>query len=106
MKKTNIEFKAKEYLFHLNNANDENGIKPDEGWKFTHVDLSGRQAIEHSYYPVLSIEVGVAEMDTFSDLIVRGLKTDHPKIHAGDLKAEDSVGAAHFVAFCPSRPKR
>jgi hypothetical protein len=106
MKNTNIGFKAKEYLFYLNNANDENGIRPAEGWKFAKVDLEGRKAIEHAYYPAVATEIGEAEMENFTERVLSGIKLDHPKIHIADPKIENSVGAGHFIAFCADRPRR
>lgn len=106
MKNTNIAFKAKEYLFFLNNANDENGIRPAEGWKFAKVDLEGRKAIENAYYPAVSTEIAVAEMDTFAERVMVGIRSDHPKIHVADTKIESLDGANHFVAFCAHRPRR
>lgn len=106
MKKNNINFRAKEYLFHLNNANNENGIRPVEGWKFAKVDLEGRKAIEHAYYPFVSTEIGEKELDVFAETVMQGLKLDHPGIHVADYKLETSAGAGHFVAFCANRPIR
>ncbi len=104
--KNNIAFKVKEYLFHLSNANDENGIRPFEGWKFARVDLSGKKAIEHGYYPTVVAEIGAKDMDDFSQSVLQELGLNYPKVHVSDHKIPSSVGDDYFVAFCADRVRR
>ena len=106
MNKNNIGFRVKEYLFHLNNANDENGIRPFEGWKFARVDLAGRKAIEHGYYPTVATEIGVKDMDNFAQSVLEGLGISYPKFHVADQKVQSNEGGDHFVAFCDDRVRR
>ena len=106
MTKTNIDFKVREYLFHLNNANDENGIRPFEGWKFAKVDQAGRSAIEHGYYPTVSVEIPAKDMDDFADSVFQGLGKNYPKVHIADQRIQGEDGADQFVAFCADRVRR
>ena len=104
--KSNIDFDVIEYLFHLNNANDENGIRPYEGWKFAKVDLAGRTAIEHGYYPTVSVEIAAKQMDNFAERVLQGLASKYPKVHIADQRIQGEDGANHFVAFCADRVRR
>src|SRR5579863_9645901 len=57
MKNQSIEYKAKEYLFDLNNTALENGFKADERWKVSLATAEEKKAIEKSYYPTISAKV-------------------------------------------------
>ncbi|MFA6084890.1 hypothetical protein [Mucilaginibacter sp.] len=52
-----IEYQAREYLFDLNNAANENGFKADEHWKVSLATAAEKAAIERSYYPTISTKV-------------------------------------------------
>ncbi|WP_316784187.1 hypothetical protein [Pedobacter frigiditerrae] len=106
MKTNNIAFMATEYLFHLSNANDENGIMPSENWKLEKVSLEQKLAIEHDYYPTVSVEVDKKSMDDFADAVLSRINTKYPKIHIKEQVIESQLGADHFIAYSPSRVRR
>lgn len=97
---------ATEYLFHLNNANDENGIMPSENWKLEKVSLAQKLAIEHDYYPTVSVAVDKKNMDEFVDAVLNRINTKYPKIHIKDQVVESQAGADYFIAYSPARVRR
>lgn len=54
MNNSNIEFKAKEYIYDLHNTALENGFKADEHWEVDLVSEAEKIAIEKKYYPTVS----------------------------------------------------
>ncbi|TCD02141.1 hypothetical protein EZ449_18960 [Pedobacter frigidisoli] len=106
MQHKEIVLQAKVFLYHLNNSNDENGMRATESWKLSQVNEEAKAEIEHNYYPTVSTMVDPAIMQDFSDSVLLHLKSDQPKINILDLKVDVQPGAAYFVAFCPTRARR
>jgi hypothetical protein len=52
-----LEFRAKEYVYDLNNCASEYGFKEDEGWELSLATDSEKIAIEKKYYPTVSAKV-------------------------------------------------
>jgi hypothetical protein len=54
MMQKSVEFKAKEYVYDLNNCASEYGFKDDEGWELSLATDIEKKAIEKKYYPTVS----------------------------------------------------
>lgn len=106
MKKEDVALQAKVYLYHLNNANKENGIKKGEGWKFSQVTDAGRLAIEHDYYPTVSHKVEHKVLQDFADNVMLYLKTNHPDIQVPDLSIPIEKDSEYLIAYSPARIRR
>lgn len=103
MNNENISLQAKVYLFHLNNATKENGLKKDENWKLSIVDEAGRIAIENVYFPTVSVKVLVAGMEEFLDNVLQELKITYTSIPVPDKNITVEKGAEYFIAYSPQR---
>ena len=106
MKKEEVATQAKVYLYHLNNANDENGIRKHEGWKFSMVDAAGKLDIERTYYPTLSVAVKTTVIEDFSAHVMLGISSNYPKILVPDKSIDLQKGASYFIAYSPERKIR
>ena len=103
MTKENIPLQAKVYLFHLNNATKENGLKKDENWKLSIVDEAGKTAIENVYFPTVSVQVAVKGMEEFLDTLLQELKVTYTNIPVPDTNLTVEKGAEYFIAYSPQR---
>ncbi|MGZ3755945.1 MAG: hypothetical protein ACXVAY_10780 [Mucilaginibacter sp.] len=52
-----VEFRAKEYVYDLNNCASEYGFKADESWELSLATDVEKIAIEKKYYPTVSAKV-------------------------------------------------
>ncbi|WP_421939085.1 hypothetical protein [Pedobacter sp.] len=105
MQNENIALQAKVFLFHLNNSNDENGIKRDEEWKLCQVTETSKAEIERNYYPTVSTKVDRKIMEEFSNTVMMNLKLQ-PKVKVTGLAIDSQQGADYLIAFSPSRIRR
>ncbi|SER43955.1 hypothetical protein [Pedobacter rhizosphaerae] len=105
MQNENIALQAKVFLFHLNNSNDENGIRRDEEWKLRQVTETAKEEIERNYYPTVFTKVDRKIMEEFSNNVLMNLKLQ-PKIKVTDLFIDTQIGAEYLIAFSPSRLRR
>jgi len=105
MQNENIALQAKVFLYHLNNSNDENGIRNLESWTIRQVGENGKKEIERNYFPTVSTKVDPAAMQLFSQSVISNLKAQ-PKLKVTELLIDALPGADYLVAFPPSRVRR
>ena len=97
---------AKVYLYHLNNATIENGLRKDECWKLTMANEAGKKEIEHDYYPTVCAEVKKTALQDFSAQVLAGISSNYPKIVVPDEVIETQTDATYFIAHSPQRKIR
>ena len=105
MQNKDVALEAKVFLFHLNNSNDENGIRADEGWKICQVNETEKVKIEQDYYPTVSAEVNPSMMNDFSDCLMLNL-TSYSKVKLKNGLIQASPGSTHLIAYSPLRIRR
>jgi hypothetical protein len=106
MNKEKISAEASIYLYHLNNANDENGMRKHESWKFSMVDEAGKKAIEREYNPTVSTPVKKTIIEDFSADVLLGISSSYPKILVTDKNIEHQKDASFFIAYATDRKIR
>ncbi len=106
MIKEKISTAASIYLFHLNNANDENGMRKHESWKFSMVDEAGKKALEREYNPTVSSQVKAKAIQGFSEDVLLGISINYPKILVKDTAIDYQKDATYFVAYAIDRKIR
>lgn len=105
MQNENIALQAKVFLYHLNNSNNENGMRAGEKWKLCQVTESSKAEIERNYYPTVSTRVDPATMEEFSNSVMTNLVAQ-PKLSLVDHSIEALQGADYLIAFPPDRARR
>jgi len=102
MQNESIALQAKVFLYHLNNANNENGFRTKESWKFSQVSEQGKAKIEHDFFPTVSVQVDPKKIHDFAASVLLQLK-EQPKINVPDLNVSIQTGSEYFIAFSPDR---
>ena len=105
MQNENIALQAKVFLYHLNNSNDENGMKAHEGWKLKQVSETTKMEIERDYYPTVFAKVDPKNMQDFSERVIGNLGVQ-PKLRIADHRVDELKGANYLIAFSPDRMRR
>jgi len=105
MKNDDIALEAKVFLYHLNNANDENGIRKDESWTLRQVSEAVKTEIERNYSPTVSTRVDPKVMEEFSTSLMLNLKAQ-PKVKVSSLFMDVLPGAEYIIAFSTDRIRR
>jgi hypothetical protein len=102
-----VEFKAKEYIYDLNNIALENGFKTDEHWEVSLASAAEKIAIEKKYYPTVASKF-VPEIiaDTFR-LVKAQLKQSIKETAVVlDKRATPQPQLQYLVAYNPNRLRR
>lgn len=105
MQNKDVALEAKVFLFHLNNSNDENGIRTDEGWIICQVNEAEKIKIEQDYYPTVSAEVNPSMMNDFSNSVMLNL-ANYSKVKLKDGLIQASPGSTYLTAYSPHRIRR
>ncbi len=105
MQNENIALQAKVFLYHLNNSNDENGIRRYESWTLQQVSEQSKLDIERNYSPTVSTKVDPKVMEEFSTSVMQNLKAQ-PKINVSSLFTDVLPGAEYIIAFSSDRIRR
>ena len=102
MQNESIALQAKVFLYHLNNANNENGFRATESCKFSQANEEGKAAIEHDFFPTVSCHVDPKKIHDFTASVLSQLK-EQPKVNVTDLNVSIQTGSEYFIAFSPNR---
>jgi len=101
-----VEFKAKEYVYDLNNCASEYGFKDDEGWELSLATDVEKMAIEKKYYPTVSAK---DLPETLSELfrLVKAKLVAAKSAMEGKFDASNHVNnnLQYLVAYNPKRTR-
>ncbi len=100
------EFQAKIYLFDLGNCAKEFGFKDNEEWQVSLATDAEKLAIEHKYFPTISIKVKPEILSGMFRLVKEKLlqaKSDIEK--TWDTKSIQTDHLQYLIAFNPARQR-
>lgn len=106
MQNENIALQAKIFLYHLNNSNSENGLRPSEGWHFSMVSEEGKSTLERDFYPTVVTKVDPEIIHDFSKEVLLNLNSNKSAISLLDATIDIQAGSEFFIAHSPSRERR
>ena len=100
------DYKAKVYVYDLDNTAKEFGFKQDENWELSVVSDVDKKAIEKKYYPTVSVKVFPEMLAELFNLVKSRLTQLKSGIANSSNPAQISAGDLQFlVAYNPKRPR-
>ena len=101
------EYQAKEYIFDLNNAANENGFKADESWKVSLATAAEKAAIEKNYYPVIATKVVPEILPGLYRIVKATLRQGMDNLeNSMDVQSLVKSQLYYVVAYNPNRLRR
>jgi len=101
------DYKAKVYLYDLDNCAREFGFKQDENWELSVVSDDDKKAIEKRYYPTVSVKA-------FPEMLAELFNLVKTRLTQLNARVANSANAVHMptadlqflVAYNPKRPRQ